>query len=44
MPNSATAGSTRNNAKKRDKKEKMNKKRIGAKDIPSTATQAIDGV
>ena len=46
-PNPATAGSARNNAKKRDKKERTKKeknrdKRIGQRAKPSTQTRAMD--
>ena len=42
ISHSATAGSVRNNAKKRDKKERTKKKLIGAEVTESTYTQAID--
>ena len=42
IPYSATAGSARNNATRRDKKERTKKKWIGAKDKPSTTTQTND--
>ena len=42
IPYPATAGSARNNAKKRDKKERTKKNGSGQKAKPSTSTQAID--
>ena len=42
LPYPVTVGSARNNAKKRDKKERMEKNGSGQKAKPSTPTQAID--
>ena len=42
IPYSVTAGSARNNAKKRDKKERRRKNVSGRRVKPSTPTQAID--
>ena len=42
IPYPSTAGSARNNAKKRDEKERMKKKQVGQRAKPYTPSQAID--